>query len=99
MFSRRTLLWSACVLALVSTAGTDAPPDAAEECWRKACQSAPEGEGMVGVELLEPRLNTWPEFCVDSDGESMQGTQAATHNHGQCFSRCRLRPSARPPMI
>ena len=46
------VLWSACFLAHAGTAAADGAPDSE----------------MLGVQLLIPRPNTMPDFCVDHHG-------------------------------
>ena len=54
LFAQRlaVVLWSACFLAHAGSPGT------------AAADVAPDIE-MLGVQLLSPRPNTWPDFCVD----------------------------------
>ena len=49
------VLWSACFLAHAGSPG------------KAAADGAPDSE-MLEVQLLSPRPNTWPDFCVDHHG-------------------------------
>jgi hypothetical protein len=49
--------------------------------WRRdACQNTPDN-GEMGVQLLSPRPQTWPEWCVDLQGTNRAGMDKGRQKH------------------